>query len=83
MKANRQNISDKRIKIQGEEVIVNMRMDKFIYEAWEKTAKDVGVNMIQLLEVFIMYSPRHEFMKRNWPWYAGKPWEQPYEYRGP
>ena len=61
-----------------EEVIVSMRIPKFIYNAWKLTAKDVGVSMIDLLTVFIMYSPSHKRMKQNWPWYAGYPDESDY-----
>jgi hypothetical protein len=56
-----------------EEVIVSMRIPKFIYDGWKLTAKEVGVSMIDLLTVLIMYSPSHKRMRQNWPWYAGYP----------
>jgi hypothetical protein len=66
---------NKQIAVQDEEVIINMRMSKCVYEAWKFQAEKIGVSMIDLLDVLIMYSPSPEYIAEKWPWYCGFPEE--------
>ena len=65
----------KQIAVQDEEVIINMRISKCVYNAWKGGSEYIGVSMVEFLEVLIMYSPSKENLIQKWPWYAGYPEE--------